>query len=145
MGRKRPFFLCPNFQPKCCLIHRSNMNKKGYDGDPWPLVVLRMLLSSFCFQSKFWFEQGMALSGTYSTLAWYSCESCWISMHHGVNSVFLRISHPNVIWKLGFQGSPMDMYITCVSPLLTCMLTPLSHGLYLQNTSSKDKIIKISR
>lgn len=81
MGRKRPFFLCPNFQPKCCLIHRSNMNKKGYDGDPWPLVVLRMPLSSFCFQSKFWFEQRHGLSlvhiahlpGTHVSLAEFPC------------------------------------------------------------------------
>ena len=146
MGRKHPFFLCPNFQPKCYLIHRSNMNEKGYDGDPWPLVVLRMPLSSFYFQSKFWFEQRHGLSvvhiahlpGTHVSLA-------GTSMHHGCSWILCSWDIMNVICKLGFKDHQwiciLHVYLLC---LHACSLhCPI--GLYLQNTSSKIKLLRISR
>ena len=57
-----------------------------------------------------------------------------------LNSVFM--GHHECHMQTGLQGSSVDMYITCVSPLLICMITPLSHWTLPTKHKFKDKIIK---
>lgn len=50
-------FELPYLRPSVWLIQESNMSKKWYERVLQPRVFLRMLLSSFCFWNRFWFEQ----------------------------------------------------------------------------------------
>lgn len=126
------------------LIQRSNMNKKGYDQVTWLLVFLRMPLPFFYILIKFWSNGKSGISGlSEPSLFSQRCDRLtlyllWVSLN-SQNSGLVGIANAVCEWC-------NKEWWTCmlyVSPLLVCLLLSLST--YLQNTSSKIKLLRMLR
>lgn len=126
-----PLLLCHNFQPKCWLLHRSNMTKKEYAGDPWS----RMWLSPLCIQSEFWLEHGHSFSGTEVThLPCTHFESHLTSICRGCSWVLSSggIVNASRKWGQKEQQRTSELHVSPCSHVCA-----LSSWLYLQKFEDK--------